>query len=175
MPNYRRLFVPGGTYFFTVNLLDRSSDLPTRHIGLLRNAYRYVVARRPFETIAIVILPDHLHCAWRLPPEDHDFPTRWRLFKERFTKGLPADAETRRGRRKGERGVWQRRFWEHAIRNDEDLSRHVDYIHFNPVKHRYVADPDDWPYSTWHEWKREFGRPVNTPPEDWKPVHLGEA
>lgn len=164
MPEYRRLFVPGGTYFFTVNLHDRTSDLLTNHIDVLRGAYKYVCERHPFETAAIVILPDHLHCIWRLPPDDHDFPKRWRLLKERFTKGLPPGVAAE-GRRKGERAVWQRRFWEHAIRDDADFERHVDYVHFNPVKHGHVTDPDDWPYSTWREYKREYGRPlsVDTP------------
>lgn len=175
MPNYRRLFVPGGTFFFTVNLLDRSCDLLTENIAALRRSYGYVAQRHPFETIAVVILPDHLHCIWRLPEDDHDYPMRWRLLKSHFSKQLRREDDPRSGRRKGERGVWQRRFWEHTIRDDDDLSRHVDYIHFNPVKHGYVAGPDDWPYSTWREWKKEYGRPINVPPEDWRPLHLGEA
>jgi len=174
MPNYRRLFIPGGTFFFTVNLLDRSRDLLTENIAALRRSYAYVARRHPFETIAVVILPDHLHCIWRLPLEDHDYPTRLRLLKSHFSKQLPSVSDTRKGRRKGERGVWQRRFWEHLIRDDADLEKHLNYIHFNPVKHRYVADPDDWPYSTWREWKKAYGRPINVPPDDWRPAHLGE-
>jgi putative transposase len=174
MPNYRRLFVPGGTFFFTANLADRRSTLLTEHIKLLRAAYAYAAERQPFETVAICVMPEHLHCIWRLPPEDHDYPLRWRLLKSRFSKSLPPEADSRPGRRKGERGIWQRRFWEHLIRDDEDLSRHVDYIHFNPVKHGLVEDPDDWPHSTWHRWKKEYGRPVCLPPADWNPAHLGE-
>lgn len=174
MPNYRRLLVPGGTFFFTVNLLDRRWKMLTGNIGVLRAACAYVGKRHPFETVAICVLPEHLHCIWRLPPEDHDYPLRWRLVKSRFSKSLPRETDPRAGRRKGERGTWQRRFWEHLIRDDEDLNAHVDYIHFNPVKHGLVSDPDDWPYSTWHEWKKEFGRAINTPPEDWNPIHLGE-
>lgn len=174
MPNYRRLFIPGGDYFFTVNLLDRSTSLLTENIGLLRAAYGYVQTRHPFETIAICVLPEHLHCIWRLPSDDADYSTRWRLLKSRFTRSLPRSADTRAGRRKGERGIWQRRFWEHCIKDDEDLSHHIDYIHWNPVKHGLVDDPDDWPFSTYQEWKKEFGRPINISPKDWRPVHLGE-
>jgi len=132
------------------------------------------VKRHPFETIAICVLPDHLHCIWRLPPGDHDYPMRWRLIKSRFSKSLPRTHDPRAGRRKGERGIWQRRFWEHLIRDAEDFDRHVDYIHWNPVKHGLVAAPEDWPYSTFHDWTKEYGRPINVPPDDWKPVHLGE-
>ena len=175
MPNYRRLLIPGGQYFFTVNLLDRRQELLTDNIDVMRNAYGNVQHRHPFETLAICILSEHLHCIWRLPPGDADYAGRWRMIKSQFTKSLPASVNTRDGRRKGERGIWQRRFWEHAIRNERDLDQHNDYIHWNPVKHGLVDDPDDWPYSTYHEWKKEYGRPVNIPPENWKPVHLGEA
>lgn len=139
MPNYRRLFVPGGTYFFAVNLLNRSQDLLTEHIEALRRSYAYVARRHPFETVAIVVLPDHLHCIWRLPPEDKDYPFRWRLLKSDFSKQLPQSGDARKGRRVAERGVWQRRYWEHSIRDDEDLERHANYIHFNPVKRRQIG------------------------------------
>jgi putative transposase len=158
MPRYRRLFVPGGTYFFTVNLLDRSDDLLTREIGKLRSAWAYAAKRHPFDTVASVILPDHLHCIWRLPPDDKDFPIRWRLIKTEFSRSLSKEADASTGRRKRERGIWQRRYWEHSIRDDEDLNRHVDYIHFNPVKHQHVTDPNHWPYSTWHQYKKEYGK-----------------
>ena len=174
MPNYRRLFIPGGTFFFTVNLLDRRTKLLTDNIAALRSAYGLAAKRRPFETIAICILPEHFHCVWRLPQGDDDYPLRWRLIKSRFSKSLPREGDTRAGRRKGERGIWQRRFWEHAIRDAEDLDAHVDYIHWNPVKHGLVTEPADWPYSTYREWEKEFGRPISVPPEDWRPVHLGE-
>ena len=155
MPNYRRLYVPGGTYFFTANLLDRSSDLLTRRIEQLRAAYAVVQKRMPFETLAIVILPDHIHCIWRLPEGDHDFSARWRAFKSEFSRSLPRGDDAGPPVRSGERGIWQRRFWEHAIRDDEDFNHHVTYIHFNPVKHGHVTSPDDWPYSTWHRWKAD--------------------
>lgn len=175
MPNYRRLLVPGGDYFFTVNLIDRRSTLLTDNIERLRTAYGYVQSRHPFETVAIYVLPEHLHCIWRLPPGDAGFSLRWRLIKSRFSKPLPRSSDLRHGRRDGERGVWQRRFWEHHIRDAEDLDRHVDYIHWNPVKHMLVDEPDDWPYSTYHAWKKEYGRPINVPPEGWRPAYLGEA
>ena len=143
-----------------------------REIEHLRAAWRDVAASRPFETIASVVLPEHMHFLWRLPDDDHDFPTRIAQFKAGFTRRLP---EVLKGAgRKGERGVWQSRYWEHCIRDDEGMSRHIDYIHWNPVKHGHVSDPDDWPYSTWRQWKKKEGRPINVPPENWKPVHLGE-
>lgn len=161
MPEYRRLYFSGGTYFFTVNLLDRSRDLLTKHIDLLRQAYRTVQAELPFETFAIVVLPDHLHCVWKLPEDDADFSTRWKKIKRNFSYSLPLTEDASVKRRSQERGIWQRRFWEHLIRDDEDLNRHVDYVHFNPVKHEYVSSPDDWPYSTWHRWKKDFEKPLN--------------
>lgn len=148
MPDYRRVFVPGGEYFFTVNLEDRSSDLLTRNIETLRTAWSHVEERMPFETVAAVVLPDHLHCIWRLPHADADFPGRWRMFKARFTRSLAA-ADRSPGRRPGEYNVWQRRFWEHAIRDDRDRELHVAYIHNNPVKHGLCSRVDEWPYSTW--------------------------
>jgi len=155
MPNYRRHRVPGGTYFYTVNLLDRSSDLLTAHIDQLRAAFAEVRAGHPFEIDAIVVLPEHLHAVWTLPAGDADYPTRWRLIKSAFTRRLPRGLDAPRStsrRRKGERGVWQRRFIEHTIRDDDDLARHVDYIHFNPVKHGLVTRPADWPYSSIHRY-----------------------
>ena len=172
MPDYRRHYADGGTYFLTVCLGDRRSDLLVREIGALRASWRDVAASRPFETVAAVVLPEHMHFLWRLPDDDHDFPTRVVQLKAGFTKRLPEHEKAHR--RKGERGVWQSRYWEHCVRDSEDLSRHIDYIHWNAVKHGLAGDPDDWPYSTWANWKQEFGRPINIPPEDWKPVHLCE-
>lgn len=149
MPNYRRLYVPGGTYFFTLALQDRRSRLLTEEIDKLRAAYRKVSAERPFETVAICVLPDHLHCVWTLPEGDADFPTRWRLIKTAFSKSLPRSFDPASGRRTGERGIWQRRFWEHAVRDDEDLEACINYVHWNPVKHGLVANVEDWPHSTW--------------------------
>ncbi len=141
MPNYRRYRLSGGEYFFTVNLEDRASDA-------LRAAWRDTEERMPFETVAAVVLPDHLHCIWKLPSGDTNFALRWRVRKTHFTRSLIDRGEAAPGRR----AVWQRRFWEHAIRNDEDRLRHVDYIHNNPVRHGHCARVDEWPYSTWRRW-----------------------
>jgi putative transposase len=149
MPNYRRYLVPAGTYFFTVALEDRRSHLLTDEIDKLRAAYRKVSAERPFETVAICVLPDHLHCVWTLPEGDADFPTRWRLIKTAFTKSLPQSSDPAQGRRAGERGIWQRRFWEHLVRDEKDLEACINYVHWNPVKHGLVENIEDWPHSTW--------------------------
>ncbi len=123
MPNYRRLFIPGGTYFFTLTLADRSSDLLVRHVGELRASWRDVVARWPFETIAAVVLPDHIHIVLELPQGDDNYPTRLRRLKHGFTSRLPEALKS--NGRKGERGIWQSRYWEHDIRDAADLEAHV--------------------------------------------------
>ena len=153
MPQYTRAHAPGGTFFFTVALLERHRTLLTDHIDLLRAAFSIVRAARPFTLDAIVVLPDHLHCLWTLPPDDADFSTRWRLIKSRLARGLPV-GERRSQRRiaKQERGIWQRRFWEHVIRDERDLRQHVDYIHYNPVKHGHAARPAEWPHSSFHRY-----------------------
>lgn len=151
MSRYRRVRVPGGTYFFTVNLLERRRTLLVDRIDDLRAAFRAAHAARPFAVDAIVILPDHLHCLWRLPEGDADNATRWRHIKSAFSRGVPPGERCSLRRvRKAERGIWQRRYWEHLVTDDEDLRRHVDYIHFNPVKHGYVQRPTDWPWSSIH-------------------------
>jgi len=172
MPNYRRLYADGGTYFLTLCLHDRRNDLLVRKIDMLRKSWRDAAATSPFETIAAVTLPDHMHFLWRLPDDDHDFPSRVSQLKAGFTRRLP-EHEKQSGRN-GERNVWQSRYWEHCIRDDDDLARHIDYIHWNPVKHGFVETPDDWPHSTWVSWKKENGRPINIPPDEWKPAYLGE-
>ena len=152
MPNYRRAWVPGGTYFFTVNLLERSgNDLLIREIDSLRRVVRRVRQAHSFVIHGWVVLPNHLHCVISLPPDDHDFALRWRLIKAGFAKSLPATERRSVVRqRRGERGVWQRRYWEHLIRNDSDFAAHMDYIHINPVKHGLVKGVSDWPHSTFH-------------------------
>jgi putative transposase len=153
MSRYRRLKVEGGTFFFTVTLADRSSDLLVREVDRLRAAYRSVQRRFPFQTIAICILPDHLHAIWSLPAEDADFSTRWSLIKSGFSRGLPMSSPRSLSKiKKRERGIWQRRYWEHNVRSDEDLLRHIDYIHFNPVKHGLVPCVADWPHSSFHRY-----------------------
>ena len=152
MPDYRRLYHPGGTYFFTVNLLQRGeNDLLIRYIENLRDATRKVRKGFPFEIHAWVVLPDHMHCVLQLPDGDSDFTLRWRLIKSSFSKSLPIKENRSVVRvRRGERGIWQRRFWEHLIRDEADYRAHMDYVHINPVKHGLVGKVSDWPYSTFH-------------------------
>jgi putative transposase len=150
---YRRTDVAGATYFFTVNLAERHCTLLTDHIATLRTVMRGVKQRHPFHVHAMVILPDHLHCVWTLPEGDADYPLRWALIKAGFSRHIP-ETERRNSSRvdKGERGVWQRRYWEHMIRDERDYARHVDYIHYNPVKHGYVPRAAEWPYSSIHRY-----------------------
>ena len=150
MRSYRRVRIKGGTYFFTLTLAERGgNDLLVRHISALRSAFRQTLADHPVAIEAIAVLPDHLHCIWRLPAGDDDFPTRWRLIKSRFSRQIPAAERISDSRaRRAERGLWQRRYWEHVIRGEQDYQRHMDYIHYNPVKHGYVDDPKDWPFSS---------------------------
>lgn len=151
MPNYRRAQVPGATYFFTVNLRDRTSNLLTREIDLLRETVRATRARHPFHIDAWVVLPDHMHCLWTLPPGDANFARRWKVIKFAFAKRLPiTETRTVNQQRRRERGIWQRRYWEHLIRDERDYQRHFDYIHVNPLKHGYVERLEDWPYSSFH-------------------------
>jgi putative transposase len=151
MTNYRRNFLSGGSFFSTVNLAERRLRLLTAHIDLLRQAFRNVRRRHPFDIEAIVVLPDHLHAVWTLPEDDADFALRWRLIKTIFSRGLPAGERISASRAgKAERGIWQRRYWEHTLRDEKDFARHVDYIHFNPVKHGHVKRVKDWPYSSFH-------------------------
>ena len=151
---YRRNRVAGGTYFFTVALRDRSADVLVRHVGLLRDAFRTVRAERPFTIDAIVILPDHLHAIWTLPDGDADYSGRWRAIKSHFTRELRTSGMPLTPDNRGEYRLWQRRFWEHTIRDDTDFQRHVDYIHWNPVKHGLTKCVADWPYSSFHKYVR---------------------
>ena len=167
MSRYRRLLIEGGAFFFTLALADRGSDLLVRHIERLRHAYAEMEKRHPFETVAICILPDHIHALWRLPDADADYAARWSLFKSGFSRGLPADQTCSLSKiAKREKGIWQRRYWEHAIRDDADFERHVDYIHYNPVKHRLVTRAADWPFSSFHRYVEQ-----GILPADW----AGEA
>lgn len=163
MPDYRRNRVPGGTYFFTVNLLERRECLLVEHIDALRDAVRQVRAQRPFHIDAWVVLPDHTHCVWTLPPGDDDYSSRWKAIKIAFAKSLPRIERLSAVRaRKGERGIWQRRFWEHTIRDDGDYVAHVDYVHINPFKHGMVQRVADWPYSSFHRFVE-----AGIYPRDW--------
>jgi putative transposase len=162
MVRYRRNFIPGGTYFFTVTLADRCSNALVDHIGTLRSAFRTARRARPFAIDAIVILPDHLHAILTLPSNDADFPGRWRRIKGLFSSALIEAGLDLKRRPNGDLGLWQRRFWEHTIRDDRDFARHVDYVHFNPVKHGLARRERDWPYSSFHSYVRE-----GLLPEDW--------
>jgi len=163
MTNYRRNFVTGGSFFFTVNLAERRSRLVTQHIELLRAAFRYTRVRHPFTVEATVVLPDHLHAVWTLREGDADFALRWRLIKSAFSRRLERGEQLSKSRSgKGERGIWQRGYWEHTLRDEDDFARHVDYIHFNPVKHGHVGRVKDWPYSSFHRMVR-----LGFYPEDW--------
>ena len=151
MANYRRNRVAGGTYFFTANLADRHSRLLVEHIDLLRNAVRAVRASQAFHIDAWVVLPEHLHAVWTLPPEDDNYSARWQAIKKAFSRSLPPTEKVTAARvRQGERGIWQRRFWEHTIRDEADYLAHVGYVHINPLKHGWVQRVADWPHSTFH-------------------------
>jgi len=160
---YRRDRTPGATWFFTLNLANRQSSLLTEHISLLRSSFAHVMRQHPWRIDAIVILPEHLHAICTLPPGDADFAVRWRLIKSGFSRGLPPGesvSASRQGR--GERGIWQRRYWEHRIRDDADFAHHVDYIHHNPRKHGHVAHVIDWPWSSFHRYVA-----AGLLPKDW--------
>jgi len=153
MTNYRRNRLPGATYFFTVTIAQRHLNLLVKHVQDLKTAFREEHQRVPFVNIAFVILPDHLHAIWRLPNGDSDYSQRWRRIKAGFSRALPLGERVSSSRNmKGERGVWQRRFWEHTIRDEDDLKNHLDYIHYNPVKHGLAQRVSDWPHSTFHHY-----------------------
>ena len=155
---YRRAREQGGTYFFTLVTRKRRKILYNpENIELLREAFKYVLDRHPFTIDAHVILPDHLHFIWTLPGGDQNFSTRWRLIKSYFTRNIdPCHKEQTRGSRlaKKEQTIWQRRFWEHLIRDEKDMKNHIEYIHFNPVKHGLVKAPRDWHLSSFHKYVR---------------------
>jgi putative transposase len=163
MTEYRRAHVPGASWFFTVNLAERKENrLLIDHIDELRLAFAYVKKRRPFHMDAVVILPDHLHCIWTLPPGDTDYSNRWNQIKGHFSRSIDRQeriSSSRQARR--ERGLWQRRFWEHLLRDQADYNNHVDYIHWNPVKHGWAQRTADWPYSSFHRFVAEGVYPID--------------
>jgi putative transposase len=162
MVRYRRNFVVGGTYFFTATLVDRKSSVLVAHVNALRAAIRATRRAYPFAIDAVVVLPDHLHVVMTLPVGDSDFPIRWSLIKRRFTSAV-TKANGRVARHpNGECALWQRRFWEHTIRDERDFASHVDYIHFNPVKHGLVTRVCEWPHSSFHRYVRH-----GLLPADW--------
>ncbi|QPK64521.1 transposase [Methylomonas sp. LL1] len=157
MTEYRRFYIPKAMWFFTVNLAERKNNhLLITKIDELRNAFRYVKQRKPFHIDAIVILPDHLHCIWTLPPNDGNFSVRWNMLKGRFSRSIDHGERISKSRQKRrERGIWQRRLWAHLIEDQEDYNRHIDYIHWNPVKHGHVKNVIDWPYSSFHQYVKQ--------------------
>jgi putative transposase len=164
---YRRADMGGGTYFFTVNLAERTRTLLVDYVDTLREVMRMVKAAHPFHLDAMVILPDHLHAVWTLPVGDGGYPMRWVLIKAGFSRRIPTGERRNKSRMtKGERGIWQRRYWEHLIRDETDFRRHIDYVHWNPVKHGHVLGVADWPYSTFHRYVK-----ASVYPEKWAGMH----
>jgi putative transposase len=174
MPEYRRAHQPGGTFFLTM-VTDRRRPILVESRRLLRSAIERTRAVRPFRTVAVVLLPDHLHCVWTLPPGDSGFAARWQAIKARFSLGYlrAGGSETRRSASRvirGERGVWQRRYWERQVRDEDEFERLCAYIHYNPVKHGRAACPHAWPWSSF----AEFVRAGRYPP-DWNCTCRGAA
>jgi len=162
MVRYRRNRIEGGTFFFTLTLQDRGSTILVDHIGDLRMAFRATREARSFTMDAIVILPDHLHAILTLPQDDADFAGRWRRIKGDFSMRLLRRGLDIKRHANGELALWQRRYWEHTIRDDTDFARHADYIHYNPVKHGFVTQVRDWPHSSFHLYVRR-----GIVPADW--------
>lgn len=175
MSEYVRYRIKGGCYFFTVNLLERHKSLLIDHVDLLRESVRKCKQKQPFHIDAWVVLPEHMHCIWTLPEGDEDFSSRWKAIKTHFSKSLPKDERRSQIQHKrGERGIWQRRFWEHAIRDDNDYEKHMDYLHFNPVKHGWAKNVIDWPYSSFHKYLKDDVYPANWAGEITDDIHVGE-
>ena len=168
MSNYKRARLEGGTYFFTVVTLNRTAILTTPLARrCLSKAFALTKRRYPFKLEAICLLPEHLHCVWALPENDSDFSTRWSFLKRTFTRlylGAGGTQGTKNASRKArhEAGIWQRRFWEHLIRDDKDYYNHLDYLHYNPVKHGLVKSPAEWKWSTFAKYVK-----AGLYPEDW--------
>jgi putative transposase len=162
MVRYRRNRLEGGTFFFTLALADRRSAALVDHVATLRVAFRTARHERPFAIDAIVILPDHLHAILTPPPDDNDFPGRWRRIKGYFSTRLLETGVAIKRRSNGELALWQRRYWEHTIRDDDDYARHIDYIHYNPMKHGLARRVRDWPHSSFHLYVRR-----GIMPDDW--------
>ena len=149
MSNYRRPKVPGGTYFFTARLQDQRSDLLVTHIETLRHAARLCLKRWPFSIDAAVVLPNALHMIWTLPADDADYSKRWRMIKTTFSRHVPApDYVPPSHQRRGEKGIWQRRFWEHLIRDHDDMDKHLHLIRSAPIHAGLTKRPSEWPYSS---------------------------
>jgi len=176
MTEYRRFYISGSTWFFTVNLAERRNNrLLVEQVSLLREAFRYVKRKRPFRLDAVVVLPDHLHCIWTLPPGESDFSVRWNMIKGYFSRHIPIGERVSDSRAKRcERGIWQRRFWAHLVIDQDDFNRHMDYIHWNPVKHGHVNRVIDWPHSSFHGFLRSGVYPPDWCGVDVSGLNLGE-
>ncbi|MEI6067116.1 MAG: transposase [Methylococcaceae bacterium] len=154
MSNYRRVYLPGGMYFFTLVTFRRQRFLIDDDVrAALREGIQFTRQTKPFKIVAWVQLPDHLHCIWRLPPDDTDFSSRWSMIKRIVTQRCGARLNrpewlNARLRKRQQGTLWQHRFWDHLIRDEDDFNRHMDYIHWNPVKHGLVSKLVDWPYSS---------------------------
>lgn len=172
MPEYRRLFVPGGTYFFTL-VTHRRRRILQSQAGResLKRAWKRVESFRPFKTVALVLLPDHLHCIWRLPEGDADYPSRWAAIKSGFTRNYRELTGASPSRQTGGRRLplWQKRYWEHAIHSEDDFRRHFDYIHYNPAKHGIVKRVIDWTWSTFPKYVKKgfYNRDWGYAPKEW--------
>lgn len=186
MPNYRRYLVPGATYFFTLKT-ERNAPLFSEDtaVRILGDVLREMRTRWPVETVAFVLLPDHLHAIWSLPPGDAAYPARWgwvkKTFSQRHLGSGGAEQERSDSRvRNRRRGVWQRRFWEHMIRDEDEFEAYFDYVHWNPVKHGWVRNTADWPHSTFHRWVKagvyppDWGRGENPPGAAGRVTEAGE-
>jgi putative transposase len=157
MSNYRRSKGEGGTFFFTVVTYDRQPILTNpQSIKIMREAWKNTNKRFPFETVAVCFLPEHIHTIWTLPEGDADYSKRWGEIKRLFSKeyleleGIEGPRNESRKKR-GEATIWQRRFWEHTIKDEQDLKCHVEYIHYNPVKHGHVLKTADWQWSSFRK------------------------
>jgi putative transposase len=174
MPNYIRLRVDGGTYFFTVVTYQRQPILTNETSRrILREAWKETERRFPFETVAVCLLPDHIHCIWKLPAGDADYSVRWKVLKALFTRAYLNELGAGKRRniietKRREAAIWQRRFWEHVIKDEYDLDTHLDYIHYNPVKHGFVDRPIDW---SWSSFRRFVNQGVYD--EDWEGGAIG--
>lgn len=160
--NYRRVFLPGASYFFTLTLQDRRSNLLICKIKELRIAFQRVMKTSPFTIDGIVVLPEHMHMTLTLPPDDTSYSQRISFIKSAFSRQIePMECINSSRRTKRERGIWQRRFWEHLIRDEQDYEKHLDYIHYNPVKHGHVKSPSEWPHSSIHRYVNSGILPAN--------------
>jgi putative transposase len=160
--NYRRVFIPGASYFFTLTLQNRQSDLLICKIKELRVAFQRVMKTYPFTIDGIVVLPEHIHMTITLPPGDTNYSQRISFIKSTFSRQIePTEFVNSSRQAKGERGIWQCRFWEHLIRDLQDYEKHLDYIHYNPVKHGHVKSPSEWPHSSIHRYIKAGILPAN--------------